>query len=34
LQVETYYGSPEDRKAMRINWMKGGLEGVDVILTT
>ncbi|KAJ4439324.1 hypothetical protein ANN_07446 [Periplaneta americana] len=34
LNVETYYGSPEDRKAMRINWTKGGLENVDIILTT
>ncbi|PSN39967.1 SWI/SNF-related matrix-associated actin-dependent regulator of chromatin subfamily A containing DEAD/H box 1 [Blattella germanica] len=34
LEVVTYYGTPEDRKAMRISWMRGGLDDVDVILTT
>lgn len=29
-----YYGSPDERRMMRINWVKGGLNNVDVILTT
>lgn len=29
-----YYGSMEERRQMRISFARGGLEGVDVILTT
>ncbi|XP_059617069.1 SWI/SNF-related matrix-associated actin-dependent regulator of chromatin subfamily A containing DEAD/H box 1 homolog [Phlebotomus argentipes] len=32
--MEKYYGSLEERKNLRIRWARGGLEGVDVVLTT
>ncbi|GAB0093445.1 SWI/SNF-related matrix-associated actin-dependent regulator of chromatin subfamily A containing DEAD/H box 1 homolog [Sergentomyia squamirostris] len=32
--MEKYYGSQEERKSLRIRWARGGLEGVDVLLTT
>lgn len=34
LVVEKYYGSQAERRSLRIQWGKGGLEGVDVLLTT
>lgn len=34
LVVEKYYGSAPERRALRINWSKGGLSGVDIVLTT
>ncbi|XP_026478006.1 SWI/SNF-related matrix-associated actin-dependent regulator of chromatin subfamily A containing DEAD/H box 1 homolog [Ctenocephalides felis] len=34
LNVVMYYGSPDERRMLRINWVKGGLSEVDVILTT
>lgn len=34
LVVAKYYGSQEERRALRFSFNKGGLEGVDVILTT
>jgi SWI/SNF-related matrix-associated actin-dependent regulator of chromatin subfamily A containing DEAD/H box 1 len=34
LQVVKYYGSQEDRRAMRIQWAKKGLVDIDILLTT
>lgn len=34
LVVEKYYGSAAERRSLRIQWGKGGLAGVDVLLTT
>lgn len=34
LVVEKYYGSAAERRSLRIQWAKGGLEGTDVLLTT
>ncbi|XP_066995826.2 SWI/SNF-related matrix-associated actin-dependent regulator of chromatin subfamily A containing DEAD/H box 1 homolog [Anabrus simplex] len=34
LQIVQYYGSPQERKALRVKWVKHGIEDVDVILTT
>lgn len=34
LVVEKYYGSAAERRSLRIQWSKGGLEEVDVLLTT
>nr|CAD7446457.1 unnamed protein product [Timema bartmani] len=35
LRVQQYYGSPEERKSLRVSWMiHDGLKDVDVILTT
>lgn len=34
LIVEKYYGSQQERRSLRIQWSKGGLKGVDVLLTT
>lgn len=34
LVVEKYYGSSAERRSLRIQWAKGGLDGVDVLLTT
>lgn len=34
LVVTKYYGSQDERRALRYSFNKGGLEGVDVILTT
>lgn len=34
LKVEQYYGLQPERKEMRMYWRKGGLDDVDVILTT
>lgn len=32
--VEKYYGQADERKALRIHYAKGGLQGVDILLTT
>ncbi|XP_011868730.1 PREDICTED: SWI/SNF-related matrix-associated actin-dependent regulator of chromatin subfamily A containing DEAD/H box 1 homolog [Vollenhovia emeryi] len=34
LKVVQYYGSPEERKEMRMGWRNGDLDDVDVLLTT
>lgn len=34
LVVTKYYGSQDERRALRMSFNKGGLKGVDVILTT
>lgn len=34
LIVERYYGSAAERRSLRIQWSKGGLKGIDVLLTT
>lgn len=34
LVVEKYYGSQEERRAMRFGFAKNGLQGIDVLLTT
>lgn len=34
LVVEKYYGSAAERRSLRIHWAKGGLQGIDVLLTT
>lgn len=34
LVVEKYYGSAAERRSLRMQWVKGGLDGVDVLLTT
>lgn len=34
LNVVKYYGSLDDRKSLRISFSRGGLDGVDVVLTT
>lgn len=32
--VEKYYGAADDRRSLRIKYAKGGLAGVDILLTT
>lgn len=32
--VEKYYGSLDERREMRINYARGGLQNIDVLLTT
>lgn len=34
LVVERYYGSAAERRALRMNWIKTKLAGIDVVLTT
>lgn len=34
LVVAKYYGSADERRALRIQWAKNGFKGIDVILTT
>lgn len=34
LVVEKYYGSAAERRSLRIQWMKGGLKDIDILLTT
>lgn len=34
LRVEKYYGSANERRSLRIQWAKGGLRDIDVLLTT
>ncbi|XP_063222100.1 SWI/SNF-related matrix-associated actin-dependent regulator of chromatin subfamily A containing DEAD/H box 1 homolog isoform X1 [Bacillus rossius redtenbacheri] len=34
LRVALYHGAQEDRKALRVQWVREGLDDVDVILTT
>lgn len=34
LHVEKYYGSANERRSLRIHYAKGGLKGIDVLLTT
>uniref|UniRef100_A0A1B6HJ59 SWI/SNF-related matrix-associated actin-dependent regulator of chromatin subfamily A containing DEAD/H box 1 homolog n=1 Tax=Homalodisca liturata TaxID=320908 RepID=A0A1B6HJ59_9HEMI len=34
LKVEQYYGSPDERRALRHTWVKNGFDDIDVVLTT
>lgn len=34
MRIAIYYGNPDERKMMRISWGRGGLNDIDVILTT
>jgi SWI/SNF-related matrix-associated actin-dependent regulator 1 of chromatin subfamily A len=34
LKVEQYYGSPDDRRWLRHQWVKEGFGDTDVVLTT
>lgn len=34
LVVEKYYGSADERRSLRIQYVKSKLEGIDVVLTT
>lgn len=34
MKVTQYYGSQEERKSLRFNWVKYGVEDIEVILST
>ncbi|XP_049858991.1 SWI/SNF-related matrix-associated actin-dependent regulator of chromatin subfamily A containing DEAD/H box 1 homolog isoform X1 [Schistocerca gregaria] len=34
LRVAVYYGHPDERRLMRVKWIKGGMDDVDVVITT
>lgn len=34
LKVVLYYGNQDERRTIRIDWAKGGLKNVDVVITT